>query len=108
MTGFHSGPLSAAPLPPKRPGLDWMIVGGESGVKARPMYPQWARDIRDQCLLPGVPLHFKQWGEWHPTQSLSAHPVPEAQLLKDVWMYRVGKKRAGRSLDGRTHDGMPA
>lgn len=44
--------------------LDWVIVGGESGPSARPMHPQWVRDIRDQCLSAEVPFHFKQWGEW--------------------------------------------
>ncbi len=48
------------------PGLDWVIVGGESGPKARPMHPDWARDIRDQCQAAGVPFFFKQWGEWVP------------------------------------------
>lgn len=48
------------------PGLDWVIVGGESGRNARPMHPDWARSIRDQCVAAGVPFHFKQWGEWSP------------------------------------------
>lgn len=45
-------------------GLDWVIVGGESGPRARPMHPDWARSIRDQCAAAGVPFFFKQWGEW--------------------------------------------
>lgn len=45
---------------------DWIVVGGESGPRARPMHPQWARDIRDQCDAAGVPFFFKQWGEWAP------------------------------------------
>ena len=63
-------------------GIDWVIVGGESGPGARPMQPDWARDIRDQCIDAGVPFHFKQWGG-------------------------VFKKRNGRELDGRTWDEMP-
>ena len=63
-------------------GIDWVIVGGESGPGARPMQPDWARDIRDQCLDAGVPFHFKQWGG-------------------------VFKKRNGRELDGRTWDETP-
>jgi protein gp37 len=59
-------------------GLDWAIVGGESGPHARPMHPEWARDIRDQCAAAATPFFFKQWGEW-----------------------------AGRLLDGREHNGMP-
>ena len=63
-------------------GIDWVIVGGESGPRARPMNPEWVRDIRDQCVLAGVPFFFKQWGG-------------------------VQKKRNGRELDGRTWDEMP-
>ena len=46
--------------------LDWVICGGESGPSARPMHPDWARSLRDQCQDAGVPFHFKQWGEWSP------------------------------------------
>lgn len=63
-------------------GLDWVIVGGESGPGARPMQPDWVRGIRDQCLAQAVPFFFKQWGGF-------------------------SKKRAGRILDGRTWDEMP-
>ena len=63
-------------------GIDWVIVGGESGPGACPMQKEWARDIRDQCLDAGVPFYFKQWGG-------------------------VFKKRNGRELDGRTWDEMP-
>ena len=63
--------------------VNWIIAGGESGPKARPMDPDWVRSIRDQCQAAGVPFFFKQWGG-------------------------VNKKRAGRILDGRTWDEMPA
>jgi protein gp37 len=63
-------------------GVDWVIVGGESGPKARPMKPEWPTDIRDQCLSAHVPFFFKQWGG-------------------------VNKKKSGRILDGRTWDAMP-
>ena len=46
--------------------VDWVIVGGESGCGARPMHPEWARRLRDQCAAAGVPFLFKQWGEWFP------------------------------------------
>jgi protein gp37 len=78
--------------PPRR-GLDWVIVGGESGPGSRPMHPDWARSLRDQCAAAGVPFFFKQWGEWAP----GARSVVE----------RVGKKRAGRVLDGKTHSEFP-
>lgn len=70
-------------------GIHWAIVGGESGPGARPMNPRWARDLRDQCEAAGVPLLFKQWGEWN----------EDGQ--------RVGKKVAGRMLDGKVHDEYP-
>lgn len=69
--------------------LSWVICGGESGPGARPMNWDWARSLRDQCQAAGVPFFFKQWGEW------------ENGLLK------VGKKHAGRILDGRTWDEVP-
>ncbi len=104
------------------PSIDWLIVGGESGPGARPMHPDWARSIRDQCAAAGVPFFFKQWGEWEP-----GHPVGEVlgsdgDLHQEpgdgiVWagrgdraaipLRRVGKRRAGRLLDGRAHDEMP-
>lgn len=72
------GPLSKLNLR----GIGWVIVGGESGPGARPMNPDWVREIRDQCLRTGVPFFFKQWGG----------PL---------------KRRNGRVLDGRTWDQMP-
>jgi protein gp37 len=63
-------------------GIDWVIVGGESGPGARPMSPQWVRNIRGQCVRRGLPFFFKQWGG-------------------------VNKRKSGRMLDGRTWDQMP-
>ena len=63
-------------------GIDWVIVGGESGPGARPMRPEWVRSIRDQCVAEGVAFFFKQWGG-------------------------VNKKLTGRLLDGRSWDQMP-
>lgn len=111
--------------------LDWVIVGGESGPGARPMHPDWARSIRDQCVAAGVPFFFKQWGEWAegsegdlrrtdavardgrhwPWIGLGA--VVDADVQRDPGphglslMSRLGKKRAGRELDGRTWDEYP-
>jgi len=70
-------------------GIDWVIVGGESGHRARPMQADWARRVRDQCLQAGVPFFFKQWGAY------------------DEHSVRVGKARAGRVLDGRTWNELP-
>lgn len=90
--------------------LDWVIVGGESGHRARPMDPQWARSIRDQCEEAGVPYFFKQWGEWAP---LDCRPGewprrgPRFTFSGGQDMIRAGKKAAGRELDGRTWDQMP-
>ncbi|MBR8344173.1 phage Gp37/Gp68 family protein [Burkholderia ambifaria] len=94
------------------PEIDWVIVGGESGPGARPMHSEWARDLRDQCAAAGVPFIFKQWGEW------IDHDQPGVDMLGTVhsplhkWhdgnhSVRLGKRAAGRHLDGRTHHEFP-
>ncbi len=90
-------------------GLDWVIVGGESGAHARPMHPDWARAIRDSCRADGTAFLFKQWGEWRPLAG------NECAQVGDDWptgthglmCRRVGKHAAGRELDGRTWDEFP-
>ncbi|RAI42811.1 phage Gp37/Gp68 family protein [Rhodoplanes roseus] len=102
------------------PRLDWVICGGESGRNARPMHPQWARDLRDQCGWAGVPFFFKQWGEWLPEKGwYEDHPVSlplrvwngsawtDNPEINGEWMARLGKAHAGRLLDGVEHNGMP-
>lgn len=103
--------------------IHWVIAGGESGPNARPMHPDWARGLRDQCRAAGVAFFFKQWGEWDPDNkrrtrgqklgfispcghfieqfSDNLTGVPYASISK------VGKKAAGRTLDGRTHVEFP-
>ena len=71
-------------------GIDWVIVGGESGANARPMNPEWARSIRDQCLAQKVPFLFKQWGAW------GADGIKRS------------KSANGRLLDGRMWDEYPS
>jgi len=133
-------------------GIDWVIVGGESGSQARPMHPQWVRDICGQCERAGVPFLFKQWGEWKPicqmteTGSLyrsnrTAKEGENQEVLDELYgrtcrveqlclridgdhaaiasrnaflagtspmhAFKVGKRAAGRHLDGRTHDEFP-
>lgn len=94
--------------------LDWVIAGGESGPGARPMHPDWARSLRDQCRAAGVPFLFKQWGEWAPGDHFTKFPRNDAAIHE--WLdgdtvighsWRVGKKTAGRTLDGITHDEFP-
>lgn len=120
----------------RRPGkasIDWVIAGGESGPNARPSHPDWFRQLRDVCAHFEVPFFFKQWGEFSPVADvLSAvrqrrrsvllqpggSPVPEDVAMRgdcpaesrDGWQYMscLGKKAAGRLLDGRTHDAFPA
>jgi protein gp37 len=93
--------------------LDWIIMGGESGPGARLMHPDWVRSVRNQCQEVGIPFFFKQWGEF-----CSFEQLPEdGKGLKDTpyepidlggcTVYRVGKKAAGRLLDGRTWDEYP-
>ncbi len=81
--------------------LDWIIVGGESGPRARPMQPDWLISLRDQCEAAGTAFMFKQWGEYLPVDVDSVHQT-------GVTFRKIGKKEAGRRLHGRTHDGVPA
>lgn len=88
-----------------QPTIDWVICGGESGPHARPMHPDWARSLRDQCVAAGVPFFFKQWGAW----------LPAGQLMADgrTWAPECGnalhatKSLSGRSLDGKIWNQMP-
>lgn len=109
-------------------GIDWVIVGGESGPDARPMHPAWARQLRDQCVAAGVPYFLKQRGEWtwdarpedswynraplHYVSPLDGRVVDEQTAIADGGPFtgvdRVGKRAAGRELDGRTWDQYPA
>lgn len=126
------GPLRSLDLT----GIDWVIAGGESGPQARPMDPDWVRDLRDRCNAAGVPFLFKQWGEWIPYEPdpqppfwvsqhgdmIDGHHLPadltEGHPVDGWWappgsdsvtIYRrAGKKAAGRELDGRTWDEYPA
>jgi len=106
---------------PKGKALHWVIVGGESGPGARPMHPDWARGLREQCSAAGTPFLFKQWGEWMPTERegekimlrfpLGGPTGPDQPQFYD-WQdgagsARVGKKAAGRLLDSVQHDGFP-
>lgn len=92
-----------------KPRLDWVICGGESGSGARPMHPDWARNLRDQCGVAGVPFVFKQWGSWAPYWALNRKGgAPDSQQFDDgTYMFRVGKKEAGRTLDGREWNQAP-
>lgn len=98
---------------PENQKISWVVVGGESGPKARPMNPLWVRFIRDQCQTAGIPFFFKQWGEWSlDSGDYSNLPYGEFHGMAD-WvkscrciqgtqeMVRIGKKRAGCILDGR-------
>jgi protein gp37 len=82
-------------------GLDWVICGGETGPGARPMHPDWPREIRDECQAAGTPFFFKQWGEWTARcpQSISL-ANREMAFRHGTTFYKVGKKAAGRLLDG--------
>lgn len=92
------------------PCLDWVIVGGESGPRSRPMRPDWARSLRDQCQAAGVPYFFKQWGEWAPIDDQPSEIIEDFDVLGLTadGVYRAGKHAAGRLLDGREWSEFPA
>ena len=115
------------PGKPRLNRIHWIIVGGESGHGARPMHPDWVRAIRDQCREAGVPFFFKQWGEWAVTTPVWTAPHPgltgpwttsyksdkQSYFIGDgidtrhMKMEKVGKRRAGRLLDGREWNEFP-
>jgi len=106
--------LSLVDLSEYLPLISWTIIGGESGPGARPMYPQWARDVRDQCQEAGTPYFFKQQGEWIHKSQQKKQAWPDGARQSHLWWskdksfsYRVGKKAAGRLLDGREWNEMP-
>lgn len=114
------GPLTGLSLD----GIDWLIAGGESGHRARPMHPAWVAELRDQCQAAEVAFFFKQWGAHAPEAELGESTPGQLVLLNGsgrrraraasspsdppVRMRRVGKGRAGRQLEGRTWDEYPS
>lgn len=115
--GGHCNALSSS----VGPNLDWVIVGGESGSNARPMHPQWARDLREQCAAADVPFFFKQWGQFAPFAEddckwLAEHPADDpdfdkkrgiVEIDRGQFMMRMQRKSAGRLLDGKEHNEFP-
>lgn len=119
-----------------RPALNWVVAGGEAGHGARGCHPDWARQLRDDCVAARVPFHWKQWGEWAPSRwgdpdvghvpdgylaptghpnRLPSHPEKgmvygpaELEARGCACVARVGKHAAGRELDGRTWDEFPS
>ena len=126
---FDRTPLEEIAEVPKFLGINWVVCGGESGVNARPMHPDWARSLRDQCSGAGVPFLFKQWGEFGPCElyppsdpapyscvtfsgthlqgehAISGGGGPGDNSVEII--ARFGKKKAGRLLDGVLHDEYP-
>lgn len=104
------GPLDLSPW--LHQGVHWVIAGGESGPSARPMHPKWAERLRDQCVEAGTPFHFKQWGHWAPSvpengRKVKAITLADSDTGSVAQLRGLGKKMAGRALDGRTWNGVP-
>ena len=114
---FESVPAVFGTLqhPPFIGRIQWVICGGESGKKARPLHPDWVRSIRDQCEAVSVPFFFKQWGEWIDFQEATCperwqqpwtrRPIHTFDDGTEV--IRVGKKAAGRTLDEKEYLSLP-
>jgi protein gp37 len=86
--------------------IDWVICGGESGHKARPMHPEWARSLRDQCKNANVAFFFKQWGEYVSVSEV-AGPGDHYKFPDGATVRKTGKKLAGRKLDGKEYNQFP-
>jgi protein gp37 len=95
----------------KRRLVDWVIAGGESGHHARPANPEWFSSIRDQCLDARIHFHFKQWGNWRPVTLRQAAGIKVKTLVTsnggEILVGNLGKKKAGRLLEGETWDQFP-
>jgi protein gp37 len=87
--------------------LHWVIAGGESGGKARIVSPTWIRSLREQCRNGKAGFHFKQWGEWAPEDTAVDSNARCSPAADGIMMVRIGKRHAGRELDGRTWDELP-
>lgn len=93
-------------IEPRERHISWVIAGGESGTNARPMNPEWVRNLRDQCMDAGTSFFFKQWGEWSPVHDLRCN---ETGIKDKEWftfdpdnsVCKIGKKNCGSLLDGR-------
>ena len=125
-----TGGLTGAVTNWKGHGLDWVICGGETGPGARPMHPDWVRGLRDKCKAAEVPFFFKSWGEWLPCSDCPDDLDFEKHAsgfigddgifdagndgafqcrngARDEQTFRVGKRTAGRLLDGQEHNEIP-
>jgi len=91
--------------------IDWVIAGGESGHHARPMHPEWLAALRDQCVEASIRFLFKQWGNWRPVQPHQVNGYQSKTVFLSsgdrITLANLGKKGAGRRLQGRTWDEFP-
>jgi protein gp37 len=111
--------LGEVNLEPYLNNINWVICGGETGPgpRIRPLHPDWAGDLRDQCMKAGVPFFFKQWGEWSADYGSSedydfyrnetVHKNKTSDIWSDTEMFLVGKKLAGNILDGKVWNEFP-
>lgn len=104
---------SSCPYGHPQPSIGWVILGGETGPNARPMHPDWARSVRDQCVAAQVPFFFKHWGEWGPEAYAVIHFLHTNRhdvlyrFDDGVALAKVGKKVTGRMFDGREWNQIP-
>lgn len=98
------GPLDFGP---HLPHLSLVVLGGETGPNARPMNPDWARKVRDDCVAAGVPFWFKGWGEWWTGDRKQIFDEEHRMWGDGLPLIRTGRKLAGRELDGQEWNQLP-
>lgn len=127
-SGRDCGCMGMPTEPPLISGIGWVIAGGESGPKARPMHPDWVRSLRDQCAATQTPFFFKQWGEWYPFYDRDTDDPDWKNIPREssrtrrlnieggcgfhgehvVYLDKRGKGASGRLLDGVEHNEFPS
>jgi protein gp37 len=105
--GHHGQLLNGKACPHCFPNvINAVLLGGETGKQARPMHPDWVRMVHDHCQSTATPFFFKQWGEYGPSTDIPENIYQKGPGFDDQSVWRLGKKKAGRIFQGKTHDNL--